>query len=233
MDTICPYGDNICRQSDTICRLTPNFWWKTENNGVGLNKIQLDVSQLMWDDSRDSDWEPEPTISKFREIKNNKIQTPFRWRGEGDISSRCWALCFRFSITPSPRHQSGFFCSVMNPNRRIFRVVNEVGFSQIPNDLLRDKRLSYGARGVMAMILSNKDEWEAHRSYLLKLSDMDKPNRIKGYIKELESLGYAHYCVVGGGKQRFVTVWTFYSIPLPEESRSNKTNWKWSLLSDL
>lgn len=113
-------------------------------------------------------------------------------------------------------------------NQTIYRVINEVGFFQTPNDLPRDPRLSFGAKGVMSLILSNCKEWEVTRNYLMRHTP-EPANRVKRYIKELEALGYAHHKVESSGRGGFRTIWTFYTVPLPCEQRSNKTNWRSSI----
>jgi len=110
-------------------------------------------------------------------------------------------------------------------NQTIYRVVNEVGFFQTPNDLPRDPRLSFGAKGVMSLILSNCKEWEVTRNYLMRHTT-ESPNRVKRYMKELESLGYAHHKVESSGRGGFRTIWSFYTVPLTPDKRSNKTNWR-------
>jgi hypothetical protein len=110
-------------------------------------------------------------------------------------------------------------------NQTIYRVINEVGFFQTPNDLPRDPRLSFGAKGVMSLILSNCKEWEVTRNYLMRHTT-ESPNRVKRYMKELEALGYAHHKVESSGRGGFRTIWSFYTVPLPPDKRSNKTNWR-------
>jgi hypothetical protein len=110
-------------------------------------------------------------------------------------------------------------------NQTIYRVISEVGFFQTPNELPRDPRLSFGAKGIMSLILSNCKEWEVTRDYLMRHTP-EPPNRVKGYMRELESLGYAHHKIESRGRGVFRTTWSFHTVPLPEELRSNKTNWK-------
>lgn len=68
--------------------------------------------------------------------------------------------------------------------------VQGTGFAQIANTTLRDKRLSFKARGVLAMVLSNAGEWEAPRDWIEQQSDKDGKEAIQSALNELTSLGY-------------------------------------------
>jgi hypothetical protein len=113
----------------------------------------------------------------------------------------------------------------MSKHQTIYRVINPVGFFQTPNELPRDPRMSFGAKGVMSLVLSNCDEWEVTRDYLLRHTN-EPANRVKKYMKELEAFGYAHHKIESFGRGTFRNIWTFYTVPLPADKRSNKTNWR-------
>jgi len=70
--------------------------------------------------------------------------------------------------------------------------VPEVPFAQIANEALRDSRLSFKARGVLALVLSNVGEWEATLRWLCKQSDKDGKHAIQQALNELTALGYRH-----------------------------------------
>lgn len=116
----------------------------------------------------------------------------------------------------------------MKKNQTVYKRVARGGFVQLSNDLVRDKRLSFGARGLLAMVLSNADEWVANRAYFVN-NTTDGAHRVKTYFRELESLGYVKYELSGGGKAGFCNTWTFYDSPISEDQRSNRTNWRSSL----
>ena len=103
----------------------------------------------------------------------------------------------------------------MRKNQTVYKRVARGGFVQLSNDLVRDKRLSFGARGLLAMVLSNADEWVANRAYFVN-NTTDGANRVKTYFRELESLGYVKYELSGGGKGGFCNTWTFYDTPVAE-----------------
>lgn len=68
--------------------------------------------------------------------------------------------------------------------------VQGTGFAQIANAALRDKRLSFKARGVLAMVLSYSGEWESPRDWLESMSDKDGREAIQSALNELTELGY-------------------------------------------
>ena len=73
---------------------------------------------------------------------------------------------------------------------RFFRVASRhKPFAQIANDMLRDKRLSMVARGVLAMILSYPPDWIFNIQWLCKEADIGR-NKARAIIRELEEYGY-------------------------------------------
>lgn len=68
--------------------------------------------------------------------------------------------------------------------------VPSVPFAQIANSALRDQRLSYKARGLLAMVLSHTGEWTASRNWLVQQSDIDGRVAVQAALNELTDLGY-------------------------------------------
>lgn len=62
-------------------------------------------------------------------------------------------------------------------------------FTMIPNQILRDSRLSWGARGLMAFIVSQKPGYSLSRQELIDASPMGRMG-VKSLIDELQELGY-------------------------------------------
>ena len=68
--------------------------------------------------------------------------------------------------------------------------VPEIPFAQIANSALRDTRLSFKARGILAMVLSHSGEWEASRDWLERQSTKDGRAAIQSALNELTEYGY-------------------------------------------
>jgi hypothetical protein len=63
-------------------------------------------------------------------------------------------------------------------------------FLQVDNAVVRDKRLSYKARGILLFALSHSDGYEATETWLIAASGSDGREAVRSGIKELEALGY-------------------------------------------
>lgn len=68
--------------------------------------------------------------------------------------------------------------------------VPEVPFAQIANAALRDRRLSFKARGVLAMVLSNVGEWQATAEWIEDQSQPDGRHAVQSALNELSHHGY-------------------------------------------
>lgn len=62
-------------------------------------------------------------------------------------------------------------------------------FTMVPNQILRDSRLSWGARGLMAFIVSQKPGYSLSRQELIDASPMGRMG-VKSLIDELQAFGY-------------------------------------------
>lgn len=74
--------------------------------------------------------------------------------------------------------------------KTIFKSCKDTHFVKIANSMLRDKRLSMGARGLLSMILTHSEEWVVTKSWLINQGP-DGYDAITSMLKELSSLGYA------------------------------------------
>lgn len=62
-------------------------------------------------------------------------------------------------------------------------------FTMVPNQILRDSRLSWGARGLMSFIISQKPGYSLSRQELIEASPMGRMG-VKSLIDELQEFGY-------------------------------------------
>lgn len=91
-----------------------------------------------------------------------------------------------------------------------FRVKKTANFCQISNEALRDTRLSYCARGILAMVLTHSDEWKTSTDWLRENTKSEGKVAIGNAIKELKEAGYLKI------------------TPLYVDGRFNGHVWSWS-----
>lgn len=79
----------------------------------------------------------------------------------------------------------------------IIRVQKNDNFTVLPNDLLRDARISYEARGLLAFILSFPNDWKLNVSHLVKSGGISEDghkhagkDKVYRMLEELRSAGY-------------------------------------------
>lgn len=102
--------------------------------------------------------------------------------------------------------------------------VPDVPFAQIANSALRDNRLSFRARGILAMVLSNVGEWEAGRDWIVSMSDNDGITAVQTALNELTELGYRKVVKNKDEAGRFNTVveWAHYPQDDPVNDQSDR-----------
>lgn len=71
----------------------------------------------------------------------------------------------------------------------VFRVQKNSNYTTMSNYHLKDKRLSYKAKGLLSVILSLPEEWDYSLKGLASISD-DGVDGVRGGIRELEKYGY-------------------------------------------
>lgn len=64
------------------------------------------------------------------------------------------------------------------------------GFTQINNQFLLDERLSFKARGILALLLSRPKDWKIYLDEIASRSEKDGKRAIQSGFKELTDLGY-------------------------------------------
>lgn len=72
-------------------------------------------------------------------------------------------------------------------------------FTQIPNDWVRDSRLTFKARGIMALIMSHREGWSLSINTIAEANKEGK-DAVRSAIKELELFGYLRRTQVNDGK---------------------------------
>jgi hypothetical protein len=99
-------------------------------------------------------------------------------------------------------------------------------FTILPNATLRDDRLSYCARGVLAELLSRSSGWETNADALSERARRHRGDIVgegrrglRAAFKELEAAGYIIRRKEQGAKGRFVTVLEVFDVP---QSRSDR-----------
>jgi hypothetical protein len=92
--------------------------------------------------------------------------------------------------------------------------VPDVPFAQIANSALRDERLSFKARGILALALSNVGEWKAGLSYFVSGSDKDGKDAVQSGLNELTALGYRKVTKVQGADGRWSSIVEWFHTPI-------------------
>lgn len=102
---------------------------------------------------------------------------------------------------------------------RIHRSRPGAGFTRIPNETLRDERLSMAARGHLAYLLSRPRDWitnadaEARRARSLRDKRGEGRRAVRAIYAELKQAGYLHSVKVPGPSGRWVTETYLYDRP--------------------
>lgn len=109
--------------------------------------------------------------------------------------------------------------------KTIFRTRRTRDFTTVPNALARDKSLSFKARGLMLMVLSNVDEWEVHQSWLSEQATEGR-EAIRSAMQELEAAGYVAHEEARVSGRIVGSRWTFHDEPLSMDQRTNRTHWR-------
>lgn len=98
------------------------------------------------------------------------------------------------------------------------KVSHRKNYTCIDNGALRDRRLSYKARGIHHALLSFPDNWEVNVEHLAKESDHDGRDAVKAGLRELEEHGYLVRSRSHDAKGRFAGFsYTIYELPQTEK----------------
>jgi hypothetical protein len=92
----------------------------------------------------------------------------------------------------------------------IIRRKLSANFTVLPNEMLRDKRLSFKARGVLAMVLTNREDWNVTAGWL-EGQGTEGRDAIRGALGELKKFGYVTFHRVGNAATGLTDcIWTFF-----------------------
>ena len=95
------------------------------------------------------------------------------------------------------------------------RIHKSKDFSQIANVALRDERLSYRARGILAMVLSHADGWVANSKWITA-SGKEGRDSVRNALLELEALGYRRVSRHQDKMGHWVTEIHWSEVPMPD-----------------
>ncbi len=103
----------------------------------------------------------------------------------------------------------------------IFKAKHESHYAQIPNSTLRDDRLSFEARGVLAMILSLPDDWSINVAWICKQSPSAGRDKVTRILKELQDFGYMVKRVKQNEDGKLAGIdWDVHCYPVQLENRT-------------
>ena len=71
----------------------------------------------------------------------------------------------------------------------IYKANLETGFTVIPNKTAQDSRLTFEARGMLALLLSLPSDWSVNKAWLIKQSSAGR-DKVQSMINELVAHGY-------------------------------------------
>jgi hypothetical protein len=92
-----------------------------------------------------------------------------------------------------------------NNTSKIIRVKHSQNFTQLSNDMLRDKNLSWKGKGLLACIISLPDEWVVLKTALHQFSKDGRDGTISAF-NELIDNGYVKQLKIRDEKGKFVRV---------------------------
>lgn len=142
--------------------------------------------------------------------RHTVTELPLQMVLRGPERKQC-AVFDALSFSPSGLAREGLFVEGydMANSKTIFRTKLSGHFTTIPNTFLRDKRLSFRARGLAAMILSNTADWNVSCGWL-ETQATEGREAVRAALDELQKLGYATLEKHTGERGRFSYIWTFY-----------------------
>jgi hypothetical protein len=97
----------------------------------------------------------------------------------------------------------------------------KANFTQISNEVLLDERLSFKARGILALLLSRPKNWKIYIDEIIERSDLDGKHSVRTGFKELKTFGYLELVKVWNDAGKFEG--TIYKLCLNHQPDFPKT----------
>jgi hypothetical protein len=94
-------------------------------------------------------------------------------------------------------------------------------FTQISNEVLLDERLSFKARGILALLLSRPKNWKIYIDEIIERSDLDGKHSVRTGFKELKTFGYLELVKIWNDAGKFEG--TIYKLCLNHQPDFPKT----------
>ena len=107
-------------------------------------------------------------------------------------------------------------------------------FTQIPNHWLRDSRLSFKARGLIALVMSHSQGWSLSVNALAEQNQEGK-DAIRSAITELEALGYLTRSQLNEAGRFGESIWTTHDpaeIPMAENPTTENPTPKKNIIKE-
>ncbi|TEA81388.1 DnaD domain protein [Bacillus thuringiensis] len=105
----------------------------------------------------------------------------------------------------------------------IIRVKKDSNYSVINNTGLKDERLSWKAKGILAYALTLPDDWTFHISELARHAK-DGEDSLRTGFKELKELGYVKRYPVRDGNTKKITRWDTEIYEMPQRDMPQMEN---------
>jgi hypothetical protein len=106
----------------------------------------------------------------------------------------------------------------------------ERGFTIIDNTALRDRALSFRARGILGYVLSNTEGWETSAEAIARMGTEGR-DAVRTALNELEAAGYLKRTPHRGADGKWATDWTMYETPQAEDETAGQDR-RWESASD-
>ena len=106
----------------------------------------------------------------------------------------------------------------------IYKATHHAHYAQIPNATLRDKSLSFEARGVLAMLLSLPDNWSVNVAWICSQSGSAGRDKVTRILKELQAAGYMVKRLAKDESGKITgTDWDVHPYPATEQLETRRT----------